>query len=53
MFSSNGLRATILRADNNRKQAQIESQLEEINKSIKELNQSLRDLNEVIDRRYF
>lgn len=48
MFSSNGLRATILRADNNRKQAQIESQLEEINNAIRDVNQSLRDLVNVM-----
>lgn len=48
MFNSKGLRATILRADNNRKQAQIESQLEEINIAIRDINQSLRDLVKVM-----
>lgn len=48
MFNSKGLRTTILRADNNRKQGQIESQLEEINIAIRDINQSLRDLVKVM-----
>lgn len=48
MFNTNGLRATILRADNNRKQAQIESRLEEINITIRDVNQSLRDIVKVM-----